>query len=223
MNSMNLMISILIPGISRYSLIQSIKHINISMLILVITVYILAVTNICMARDIIVSWDFVADPQITGYNIYYKKQSFQLPFDGTEAVQGISPIDAGNNYSIVLNGLTPNINYYISAKSYSVTGAVSDYSPIIEVNSQNVFSGIISIARNSITSSLNTLPSGDNLNVFANELEYIEDLTLNRCGEVIQIHGGYDSSYSSQTGYTIIKGSLNVKCGTLIVNRIIIQ
>jgi len=46
---------------------------------------------------------------------------------------------------------------------------------------------------------------------------------VNRCGEAITLRGGYLPDFSAQAGMTTLYGSMNVACGTLIVDGFVIR
>jgi len=52
----------------------------------------------------------------------------------------------------------------------------------------------------------------------------IEDLLLNAAGKTIKLMGGFvDPNFTTQTGYTTIKGKLTIGQGSLVVDRVIIK
>ena len=73
------------------------------------------------------SWDPI--PSTTtgyGYKVYYG-YSYWPPYNGTGLHEGDSPIDVGNNSSLVLTGLE-NTQYYFVVTSYDTQGHESWYS-----------------------------------------------------------------------------------------------
>ena len=50
----------------------------------------------------------------------------------------------------------------------------------------------------------------------------VENLTLIKAVPLV-ITGGYDAGYTTQAGYTVLKGSLTVNRGSLVVDRLILQ
>ncbi|MBK5275270.1 MAG: NHL repeat-containing protein [Desulfuromonadales bacterium] len=51
---------------------------------------------------------------------------------------------------------------------------------------------------------------------------FVENLIFNR-GSVVTLKGGYDSIYSTRTGYTVLNGTLTINSGKLVVDRLIIK
>ena len=49
------------------------------------------------------------------------------------------------------------------------------------------------------------------------------DLNLNQAGVAVALRGGYDATYATRTGNTVIVGKLIVGSGSLVVDRLIIQ
>lgn len=65
---------------------------------------------------VILKWKAVTDPDIAGYRIYYGTKP-GLYFS-TEAAEGASPLDAGNQTSMELTGLDNGKLYYFAVTSY---------------------------------------------------------------------------------------------------------
>jgi len=54
-------------------------------------------------------------PPVTGYRLYYKKEGVAgPPFYGTDAAEGSSPLEVGNNTSIKISGLDDNATYHFA-------------------------------------------------------------------------------------------------------------
>ena len=84
----------------------------------------------CYAVDVTFQWDANSESDIAGYKIYYKQDSQSLPFNGTGAVQGPSPVDVGNLTTKLLTGLDPSRTYYFAVTAYNTSGIESVYSNI---------------------------------------------------------------------------------------------
>jgi len=69
----------------------------------------------------------------------------------------------------------------------------------------------------SLQDSFNGTYAGATIRAFA--AEFIEDLILNR-DISISLDGGYDGSYTSNSGVTTVKGSLTIEKGTLAINQV---
>ncbi|SPD73592.1 exported hypothetical protein [uncultured Desulfobacterium sp.] len=81
----------------------------------------------CLAIDVTLSWN--ASSGATGYKIYYdgKYSSSGPPYNGTDALDGLSPIDVGNVTQFTLHGLSES-GYRFSLTAYNEHGE-SGYSP----------------------------------------------------------------------------------------------
>ncbi len=92
----------------------------------------LSVSVAALAKDYTFSWSASPEP-VAGYRLYYKKGgNALLPFDGSDAIQGASPVDAGKVTTFTISGLEDNATYHFALTAYNST-AESDFSPIITV------------------------------------------------------------------------------------------
>ncbi|MFK5926913.1 MAG: fibronectin type III domain-containing protein [Desulfuromusa sp.] len=82
-------------------------------------------------QDITLSWDPSPTPDIDGYKVYYKQDNMNLPFDGTGATEGSSPVDVGHVLSKTLTGLTDGATYFFSVTAYQNPDTESSYSNIV--------------------------------------------------------------------------------------------
>lgn len=94
----------------------------------------------CLAYTAHLAWNTVADARgITGYKVYYKLDSNALPFNGTGAAEGNSPIDLpGQNTTpnTIISGLDP-------AHSYSF--AVTSYVTVNDVKIESAYSDVVTV------------------------------------------------------------------------------
>ena len=67
--------------------------------------------------EVTLSWNYSVDDSAGGYYVYYGNRPGE--YLGRAAVQGSSPINAGNRTSITLSGLTNGTIYYFAVSSYS--------------------------------------------------------------------------------------------------------
>ncbi len=86
-------------------------------------------------QDVTLSWDPSPTAGVEGYNVYYKQGDLHPPFDGTEADQGLSPVDVHateiGDLTILLTGLTDGVPYYFAVTAYDNDGNESSYSNIV--------------------------------------------------------------------------------------------
>lgn len=89
--------------------------------------------TLASAKDYSFVW--LANPEpVDGYKLYYKKSTVSgPPFDGTEALEGPSPINVGKKTAFTITGLEDNRTYYFALTAYSG-------------NEESVFSEIIFVA-----------------------------------------------------------------------------
>jgi hypothetical protein len=85
----------------------------------------------CYAFSVQVQWDANPEPNVAGYKVYYKADSPVLPFNGTGAAEGASPLDVHNQTSADISGLDPTKAYYFAITAYDSSGIESPYSDLI--------------------------------------------------------------------------------------------
>ncbi len=85
------------------------------------------------ASSVTLQWTPETDPSVTGYKVYYNADSATLPFIGTGAAQGASPINVANLTSPTVSGLDPSHAYYFAVTAYNASGTESPYSGIVNV------------------------------------------------------------------------------------------
>jgi len=95
----------------------------------------------CCAATVALSWDANTEPTLAGYRVYYKSGSTLLPFDGTEATEGVSPIDVRSSTTATVSGLDPDKSYYFTVTAYDSLGVESDYSRIVYVPGTDALTG----------------------------------------------------------------------------------
>lgn len=134
------------------------------------------------AGQVSLAWDASPSPEVTGYRLHYQLGSEALPFTGSGADQGNSPVDVGNNLTTSLSGLADGQTYSFTVTAYDAAGNESPISNIISVqvpvlvptNRAPVLEaiGARSVAENALLSfslSAND-PDGDSLTYSANGL-----------------------------------------------------
>ena len=107
---------------------------------------------VCFASTVVLQWDTLTG--ITGYKVYYQADSATLPFKGTGATQGASPIVVPQSTtSATISGLDPTRTYYFAVTTYNASGE-SAYSNIVSINALSV-----TLAGNG-AGNVNSSPSG---------------------------------------------------------------
>ena len=74
-------------------------------------------TAVPMDGSVVLTWPYSVDDSVGGYYIFYGERPGE--YLGRDALEGQSPIDAGNSVSIKLNGLRNGKIYYFAIASYS--------------------------------------------------------------------------------------------------------
>ncbi|OGU03280.1 MAG: hypothetical protein A2X82_17160 [Geobacteraceae bacterium GWC2_55_20] len=87
----------------------------------------------CCASTVTLSWDANTESDLAGYKVYYKSGTSTLPFNGTDALEGVSPIDVNSWTTATISGLDPGKAYYFTVTAYDTSGAESTYSNIVYV------------------------------------------------------------------------------------------
>ncbi|MBW2339730.1 MAG: fibronectin type III domain-containing protein [Deltaproteobacteria bacterium] len=80
------------------------------------------------AQHVTLEWDANTEPDLAGYNVYYKTGSSGPPYNGTGATEGNSPIDVGNVTQFTLTGLPDGVTHYFVVTAYNTGDVESDYS-----------------------------------------------------------------------------------------------
>jgi hypothetical protein len=65
--------------------------------------------------------------------------------------------------------------------------------------------------------------AGDGATIKAQAEVPAEKLVLSSTGKKVSILGGYEPSFTTQTGYTVILGKLSISQGSIVVNRVNIR
>ena len=89
----------------------------------------------CHAMDITLAWDANTEPNLAGYMIYYDTDSSGEPYDGTEAMEGESPIDVGNVTEFTLSDLPDGIVHFFAVTAYNDENLESGYSNEVDAMS----------------------------------------------------------------------------------------
>ncbi len=98
----------------------------IGRMIPVICLCLLAAVSTVSAKDVTLGWDQNTESDVAGYKIYYGTTTGS--YNGTDAIEGASPIDVGSNLSATLSGLNTSKSYYFAVTAYNYSGEKSGYS-----------------------------------------------------------------------------------------------
>ncbi len=91
----------------------------------------LLIASSAFAKNISLAWDPSDDPEVTGYRVYYNINSSSLPFAGSGASEGVSPIDVGNNLTTSLSELQDGDIVYFAVTAYNSFGEESEFSNVV--------------------------------------------------------------------------------------------
>ena len=98
--------------------------------ILLSLIILIATAIFASAQTSTLMWDISPEPDVIGYNIYYKSDSPSLPFNGTEIPEGTSPIFVDGADMTALDIFIPDDGsvYYFMATAINNSGVESDFS-----------------------------------------------------------------------------------------------
>jgi hypothetical protein len=97
--------------------------------LLLLLIVLLSSANV-RAEEVSLQWDASPSPEVSGYKIYFKANSTDLPFDGVDGNGGLSPLDVGNALSATIS-IPDNSTYYFTCTAYDGAGYESSYSNIV--------------------------------------------------------------------------------------------
>jgi len=104
------------------------KYIQILITIVLVLVNL---TLPAFGREITLYWEPSPSQNVYGYKVYYQQGTPQLPLNGTEADQGVSPIDVENSLMATISGLDESVVYYFSVTAYDSSYNESTFSNIV--------------------------------------------------------------------------------------------
>ncbi len=124
----------------------------------------------CFAVTVTLNWG--ASAGSTGYRVYYRADSATLPFGGTGAAQGASPINVGSQTTATISGLDPAHSYYFAVTAYNSAGE-SAYSNLVSIPELTVPSTSISYpASNATVSGTVTITANASDNIGVSRVEF---------------------------------------------------
>src|SRR5512133_1749848 len=109
------------------------SRINTSLVFMVLTVCFLTGQTDSFAETVALTWNANTESTRAGYKVYYA-DSPTLPFNGTGAVEGASPINVQKLTTASLSGLDPNRTHYLAITAYDTAGVESSYSSIVTIH-----------------------------------------------------------------------------------------
>ena len=93
-------------------------------------ILILSFINVVHAMDVSFAWDANSEQDVVGYYLYYKTGASGPPYDGTDALEGDSPIYVAGRITttLTLTGLSDTEDYYFTVTAYDSEDLESGYS-----------------------------------------------------------------------------------------------
>lgn len=192
---------------------------KILIFLLYVMLIVLMLTIPAMAADITVKWDANSEDDLAGYNLYYKVDIPNPPYDGTGAVEGNSPVNISlidlidpNNPEFTLTGLDAAHIYFLVLTAYDDVGNESGYSNEVQTfyisNPQNGFS----VNSNDYTA---FLVSGRGAAGY--DVEIYSDSTL--VGNTTANADGSWELFADFTGVT--EGVISLSAQTTVINMVV--
>jgi hypothetical protein len=101
--------------------------------ILLCFMFLIATVITAAAQQATLSWDPNTEPEVVGYNVYYRTDTATFPFNGTTLPEGASPITILGSDATALTVDLPDDGsiYYFTATAISDSGLESNFSEII--------------------------------------------------------------------------------------------
>ncbi len=104
---------------------------KISTLIFGLTLLLMSIANVTLAKDVTLTWDANQESDLAGYKVYYGTNPGV--YNGTTALEGASPIDPGDVTTVTFVGLDDTKDHFFTVTAYNFEGKESPYAN--EVNS----------------------------------------------------------------------------------------
>ncbi len=164
----------------------------------------------CFAETVALSWDPNTETTLAGYKVYYKADTSAMPFNGTGAVEGASPIDVHNQANATISGLDPNKTYYFAITAYDTSGVESSYSNIVTISGLTSLTTAITAPANNATVSGTvsvTASASDNLGV--SKVEFYVNGVLQATDTVTPYVYSWNTSALASGTYTLMTKAFN--------------
>jgi hypothetical protein len=71
-----------------------------------------------------------------------------------------------------------------------------------------------------LSAALAGIPAGWSCQLATRQMDFNENVTMNRCGEIVTFGSAFDPTFTTAVGPTIIRGSLVITCGAVIVENL---
>jgi len=94
----------------------------------------LLATATCFASTVTLQWNANTETDLAGYRVYYRADSSAVPFAGTGATQGASPIDVAKNTTATISGLDSGHANFFAVTAYNTAGVESPYSNVVTIS-----------------------------------------------------------------------------------------
>lgn len=106
---------------------------KITQLLALIIFLLVATVMHATAQSVTLVWDQNIEPEVVGYQIYYRTENPTFPFNGTDLKEGPSPIivEGSSNTSLTLDLPEDGSLYYFAATAITDVGEESNFSNII--------------------------------------------------------------------------------------------
>lgn len=159
----------------------------------------------CCAATVSLSWDANTESTLAGYKVYYIADSYTLPFDGTGAVEGASPVDVHNQTTATVSGVDLNRTYYFAVTAYDTSGVESPYSNIVTIlEAVPPTVSLSSPANNTTVSGTVSVVASASDNVGVTKAEFYVNGVLNASDTASPYVYSWDTSPLAAGSYTIL-------------------
>ena len=161
------------------------------------------------AYNVDFQWDPNTESDVAGYKLYYKTDSSELPFNGTGALEGSSPIDVQNVTNFNIHDLNPDKKYYIFVTVYDSAGNESLSSNIVEIPASVPF--VISMP--TVVNNMEMSSSMLLINGTVSNTGSIKSLTINGIAVTVAADGSFTCSLhlakGTNTITTVVTDTMN--------------
>ncbi|MEJ2684772.1 MAG: fibronectin type III domain-containing protein [Candidatus Sulfobium sp.] len=162
------------------------------------------------------------NPNGTSTTAYFQ-YGMTVSYDNSTPFQSVGNGTSNLSVSDILAGLSPNYTYHYRIVASSSAG--TSYGSDMTFTTTSSGSGLVrkvsdGTTYSTIQGAYSQCSSDDILEMQAST--FIEDLDFSSNISVF-LEGGYDSSFTSQTGFTIVQGTMTITAGKIRVENLIIE